>query len=102
MTVRAQLDLALPVDQAGIDYAAALASFEESSKILHVLVAQDPTNTDLRARLENILIRIGDLYLARGIFADCDSRRIRKPCRSAVDHNYRRILAMSNGSSASK
>ena len=70
MTVPTRLDLALPVDQAGIDYAAALASFEESSKILHVLVAQDPTNTDLRARLENILIRIGDLYLARGIFAD--------------------------------
>ena len=69
-TIPTRLNSALPVDQAGIDYAAALASFEESSKIVHALVGQDPTNTDLRARLDTILIRIGDLNLARAAFAD--------------------------------
>ena len=66
MTAPTRLDPALPVDsdQVGSDYAGALASYEESSKIFRALVAQDPTNTDNLARLENILIRIGDLSVA--------------------------------------
>ncbi len=61
-----KLDPALPTDRTGLDYKAALSSFEESREVLQALVTQNPTNTDLRARLENILIRIGDLNLAMG------------------------------------
>jgi tetratricopeptide (TPR) repeat protein len=72
MTAPTRLDPALPVDsdQVGSDYAGALASYEESSKIFRALVAQDPTNTDNLARLENILIRIGDLNVATSNIAN--------------------------------
>ena len=52
------------------DRPAALADFQESRAIFEDLVAKDPTDTDVRVRLENILIRIGDLNLAMGNLAD--------------------------------
>jgi hypothetical protein len=65
-----KLDSAQPTDRAGLDYPAALSGFEESRAILQALVTENPTNTDFRARLENILMRIGDLRLAMGAIAE--------------------------------
>jgi tetratricopeptide (TPR) repeat protein len=65
-----KLDSAQPTNRAGLDYEAALSSFEESREILQALVTENPTNTDFRARLENILMRIGDLRLAMGAIAE--------------------------------
>jgi tetratricopeptide (TPR) repeat protein len=70
MSYGARLDPSLPVDRKVVDYADAVASYQESSGIYRALVAADPTNTDFRARLENILIRLGDLRLVTGALAD--------------------------------
>ncbi len=59
-----KLDSAQPTDQTGLDYMASLSDYEESREILRAMVAQDPTDTGIRGRLENILMRIGDLKLA--------------------------------------
>ena len=69
-TQATKLDPAQPTNREGLDYKAALSSFEESREILQALVTENPTNTDVRARLENILMRIGDLRLAMGAFAE--------------------------------
>jgi tetratricopeptide (TPR) repeat protein len=65
-----KIDAAQPTDRAGLDYPTTLSSYEESRAILQALVTENPTNTDFRARLENILIRIGDLRLAMGAIAE--------------------------------
>jgi tetratricopeptide (TPR) repeat protein len=61
-----RLDPALPSNLPGIDYAAALSVYAESGAIFRGLAAKDPTDTDVRFRLETVLIRIGDLNLATG------------------------------------
>ena len=65
-TVPKRLDSALPVPPEGLDSGAALAAFEESAKIYRKLVAADTSDADARARLENILIRTGDLQISTG------------------------------------
>ena len=65
-TVPKKLDPELPVPSEGLDSRAALAAFEESAKTFRKLVAADASDADARARLENILIRIGDLQISTG------------------------------------
>jgi class 3 adenylate cyclase/tetratricopeptide (TPR) repeat protein len=61
-----RLDPALPPISEGIDNVAALAAYEESARIFRRQVAEDSTDSDARGRLENILIRVGDLNLSTG------------------------------------
>ena len=65
-TVPKKLDPELPVPSEGLDSRAALAAFEESAKAFRKLVAADGSDADAHARLENILIRIGDLQISTG------------------------------------
>ncbi len=65
-TVPKRLDAALPVPPDGLDSHAALADYKESAKIFRKLVAADASDADARARLENILIRTGDLQISIG------------------------------------
>jgi tetratricopeptide (TPR) repeat protein len=65
-----RLDLTIQVDQTGIDYPTALANYEDARKIFRAVAAADPTNTDDLLKVENILIRIGDLNIATKNLAD--------------------------------
>ena len=64
-----QLDPALLPSLPGVDHAAALAAFTESGAIYRDLAAKDPTDTNVRFRLETILLRLGDLKVVTGDLA---------------------------------
>jgi tetratricopeptide (TPR) repeat protein len=66
MAVPRRLDPELPMDSKGVNLKAALEAYESSGAIIRRLSTATPTDTDLRSRLENILIRTGDLDLELG------------------------------------